>query len=202
MNPAIAHYDRNAEHLAARYDRLRFEAVHGSLLPFLPTPPARVLDIGSGSGRDAIALAEKGFSVTAVEPAAYMLRLARISADDLEIEWIDDRLPTLGSLAGRDGSFAFILCSAVLMHLSKPDLPRALATMRRLLAPRGILGLTVRDAWADDAPNLFHGHSTEILVAAAAHAGLTTVLSVLDDDHLERQGLIWRTIAFARNANR
>jgi 2-polyprenyl-3-methyl-5-hydroxy-6-metoxy-1,4-benzoquinol methylase len=202
MNPAVAHYDRNAVNLAARYDRLRFEAVHSALLAYLPPPPARILDIGSGSGRDAIALAEKGFSVTAVEPAADMLRLARLSAGDAEIEWIDDRLPALGSLAGRGGSFAFILCSAVLMHLGEPELPGAFVTMRRLLAPRGVLGVTVRGAWAGDAPDLFHGHLPESLVAAAAGAGLAPILSVLDDDHLDRQGLTWRTFAFARDTGR
>lgn len=202
MNPAVAHYDRNAENLAARYDSLRFEAVHASLLPFLPKPPAKVLDIGSGSGRDAIALAEKGFSVTAVEPAADMLRLARSSAGDAEIEWIDDRLPALGSLAGRGGSFGFILCSAVIMHLGGPELPRAFVTIRRLLSPHGVLGLTVRGAWAGDAPDLFHGHSTGKVVASAAGAGLVPILSVLDDDHLDRQGLTWRTFAFAREAGR
>ena len=37
---------------------------------WLPAPPARVLEIGSGDGRLALALAEEGWRVTAVDPAA------------------------------------------------------------------------------------------------------------------------------------
>lgn len=37
---------------------------------WLPAPPARVLEIGCGDGRLALALAEEGWRVTAVDPAA------------------------------------------------------------------------------------------------------------------------------------
>lgn len=37
---------------------------------WLPAPPARVLEIGSGDGRLALALAEEGWRVTAVDPRA------------------------------------------------------------------------------------------------------------------------------------
>jgi len=199
MNAAVDHYDRNAESLALRYDSLRFDTVHRTLLPYLPSPPAKILDIGAGSGRDAIALAEMGFRVTAVEPAARMLRQARHSAGDARIEWVDDQLPALKSLAGRESAYAFILCSAVLMHLDKAELLQSFTTMRRLLTPKGALGFTVRSLWSGDAKELFHSHPTENLVDDAAAAGLTPVLSALDDDYLGRQGLRWRTMMFARD---
>lgn len=37
---------------------------------WLPAPPARVLEIGCGDGELALALAEEGWRVTAVDPAA------------------------------------------------------------------------------------------------------------------------------------
>lgn len=197
MDPAITYYDRNADALAARYDRLVFADVHGGLLPWLPPPPAKLLDIGSGSGRDAAALARLGFAVTAIEPAPAMLRRARGAAGDLRVEWLEDRLPTLVSLAGREGEFAFILCSAVLMHLPAAALAGALARMRALLLPAGHVGITLRGpSWAD-ADGLFHDHGHEVLAAAVAAADLSIVHRRIDADRLGRGALRWRTYILA-----
>lgn len=197
MDPAIAYYDRNADALAARYDRLAFSDVHGGLLPWLPAPPAKLLDIGSGSGRDTAALARLGFAVTAIEPAPAMLRRARGAVGDLRVEWIEDQLPTLASLAGREGQFAFILCSAVLMHLPAAALVGALARMRALLIPAGHVCITLRgSSWAD-AEGLFHDHGHEALAAAAAAVDLSIVHRRIDADRLGRAALRWRTYILA-----
>lgn len=197
MDPAIAYYDRNADALAARYDRLAFADVHGALLPWLPAPPAMLLDIGSGSGRDAAALAHMGYAVTAIEPAPAMLRRARGAAGDLRVEWIEDRLPALVSLAGREGQFAFILCSAVLMHLPSVALAGALARMGALLVPAGHVGITLRGSSPADAEGLFHNHGHEALATAAAAAGLSIVHRRIDADRLGRAALRWRTYILA-----
>ncbi|NEB06003.1 methyltransferase domain-containing protein [Streptomyces sp. SID13726] len=59
---------RRAERVRAL--SVSFETVHEALLDLLPDPPARVLDVGAGTGRDAAALAGRGFAVDAVEPVA------------------------------------------------------------------------------------------------------------------------------------
>src|SRR2546426_2222380 len=46
------------------------------LAQFLPTPPARVLDIGGGAGRYAIWLAQRGYEVTLVDLSAHLVEEA------------------------------------------------------------------------------------------------------------------------------
>jgi protein-L-isoaspartate O-methyltransferase len=55
-----------AAHL--RQESVSFADVHEQVLHLIPTVPGRVLDIGSGTGRDAAAFAAMGHHVIAVEP--------------------------------------------------------------------------------------------------------------------------------------
>jgi protein-L-isoaspartate O-methyltransferase len=49
----IFHYEQHAAPLVKQYESLAFEEVHASLLDLLPAPGSTILDIGTGSGRDA-----------------------------------------------------------------------------------------------------------------------------------------------------
>ncbi|MDH6569260.1 protein-L-isoaspartate O-methyltransferase [Streptomyces sp. SAI-208] len=71
-----AYYAESAERLGRVYESVSFEDVHGALLDLLPPAPARVLDVGAGTGRDAAALAGRGYTVDAVEPVAELRRVA------------------------------------------------------------------------------------------------------------------------------
>ena len=91
-------YSENAERLAASYDEVTFEAVHGVWLPLLPSSRGATLDIGAGTGRDARGLLELGFSsVLAVEPNAELRAIGEAQSDG-RIEWLDDSLPKLALL--------------------------------------------------------------------------------------------------------
>ncbi|MCY4198668.1 MAG: methyltransferase domain-containing protein [Gammaproteobacteria bacterium] len=70
MEDVIAVYERDAEALAERYERIEFERVHCEVLELLPKAGASVLDVGAGSGRDAAWFAANGYQVTAVEPSS------------------------------------------------------------------------------------------------------------------------------------
>ncbi|MDQ2068992.1 class I SAM-dependent methyltransferase [Natronospira bacteriovora] len=68
-NP-IDWYDQRGKNVAEQYKRLEFPEVHNWLLYLLPKPEGSViLDIGAGSGRDAVWLAERGHEVVAAEPS-------------------------------------------------------------------------------------------------------------------------------------
>jgi hypothetical protein len=56
VSGVVGYYDKHALELSRRYDALSFETVHETLLPYLPRVPATAIDIGAGSGRDAITL--------------------------------------------------------------------------------------------------------------------------------------------------
>lgn len=51
--PSNRGYEEEAEALLAQYERLLFEECHRPILDLIPGSPATILDIGSGTSRDA-----------------------------------------------------------------------------------------------------------------------------------------------------
>ena len=191
-------YERRADTLAPLYDSVAFADVHAGLLPFLPAPGARVLDVGSGSGRDAIALARMGYQVTAAEPSSSLRQYAIAQDRTGCVCWLDDRLPALASLAGQPNKFAVILCSGVLMHLSAPELISSIATLGALLRAEGRLALSLRPLHRSESRTLFHDHRPLSVISAGLRAGLSLVKSYESDDALGRTDRIWSTFVFAK----
>ena len=191
--PAADYYDRDAAAFAARYDSVSFESVHPLLNRYLPAC-GQALDVGAGSGRDARAMTARGLTVTAVEPADRLRAIG--SANSGAIRWIDDRLPKLDHLSGEAGHFDFILCCAVLMLVTRADLAPSLATMARLLAPKGRLALNLRAARTDDPQDLFFSHSHASIVSAGEAAGLACIDRSEADDAIGRGGYRWRSFVF------
>jgi 2-polyprenyl-6-hydroxyphenyl methylase / 3-demethylubiquinone-9 3-methyltransferase len=97
----------------------------------------RVLDVGSGDGRVAAALARAGATVSGVDPSEVALARARASHPQLDL-----RLPgPEGRLPYGDGEVDVVLCLEVLQHVA--DTQRLLSEIRRVLVPGGTLALTV-----------------------------------------------------------
>ncbi|MDD5627612.1 MAG: methyltransferase domain-containing protein [Elusimicrobia bacterium] len=94
----------------------------------------RLLDLGCGEGRHAIAAARLGFQVTAVDSEPLALRRARRAARGFAVRFLKAdalRLPF------PEGSFDAIIDYGCLHHQKKSDWPRYLGQILRLLAPRG-----------------------------------------------------------------
>lgn len=192
---SVTYYDRMADDLAPRYDKVSFDVVHRNLSKHLPNE-GQVLDIGAGSGRDARALASRGLKVTAVEPSVAFRHLGE--ANSLRgITWIDDRLPKLVRL-GKVPPFDFILCSAVLMLLAPGDLREGFRTMARLLAEHGRLAVDIRDPMPGEPIDVFYMHSDEKILEAAAAVGLACIDYAERKDALGRPEYLWRSYVFSR----
>ena len=170
--PALDRYRIHAERLGKRFNDLSPEQVLASVANYLPAPPARILDIGAGTGRDAAWLARQGHEVTAVEPVDELARQAADFPGADRIAWIDDQLPVLAKLQDRPASFDFCLMSGVWHHMAPADRPTALTTIARLLAPGGRLAMSIRIGGDDDGITLFAIDPDETLTQAAT-AGLT-----------------------------
>jgi len=71
-------YDLGAAEEWGRLDlrRTEFGVTCSVLDEFLPPPPARILDVGSGPGRYAIRLAERGYSMSILDVSQQSLDLA------------------------------------------------------------------------------------------------------------------------------
>jgi SAM-dependent methyltransferase len=109
------------EHL----DTLRIAEIE-KVVPFFP-PGARILEIGAGTGQQALELQRRGFHVTAIELADSNYAANRVYPI-VDYDGIHIPLP--------DGSFDVVFSSNVLEHV--PDLGRLHAEIKRTLKPSGI----------------------------------------------------------------
>lgn len=138
---------RSFDAWANEYDRYRpgypdalFETIARELS--LPERP-RVVDLGAGTGRASIAMARRGWSVTAVEPGAPMLDELRAAAARSGVA-VATRLSTAEETGQPDAAFD-LATAAQAYHWF--DRPRALAEMARVVRPAGGIALfwNVRD---------------------------------------------------------
>lgn len=110
----------------------------------------RVLELGAGTGRVAVPLAEAGAKVTGVDVSAGMLDLARARAAEagVDLTLVDADIRTL-RLRGR---FDLVIAPlGTLQHMETPDdLVAALKTMARHLASGGVAVVDVESPVPDD----------------------------------------------------
>lgn len=103
---------------------------------------ARVVDLGCGGGRMALALAERGALVTGVDRAGRALEagLEEARRRGLDVRFV---CADLTRTPLPDGDFDFVVLGDVLEHLEDPR--AAIAEAARLLAPRGRLFVNTFD---------------------------------------------------------
>jgi len=145
-NPSRDHYSYAVyadPAMADRFEATRFGGPIGRVLAetqereiarFLePVSGRRILDVGTGTGRAAIALARRGAIVTGVDASAEMLAVATARAREAGAA-----VTFVGGDAHRldfaDRSFAAVVCLRVLMHT--PDWRRSLGELCRVADDR------------------------------------------------------------------
>jgi SAM-dependent methyltransferase len=119
-----------------------FWAYRAALLAFLPEPGRATLDLGCGEGRVARELTALGHTVTAADYAPSLVAAARQAASARDYVVAD-----AGALPFGAGAFDRIVAYNVLMDV--PDMPRAVAEARRVLAPDGTLTVSLVHPFAD-----------------------------------------------------
>lgn len=193
-------YDDEADELFIRYESFDFKAVHAGLAGFIPPPPGRVLDVGAGTGRDAAWYAAAGYDVTAVEPSEAMRTRAMALHPSPAIEWLDDSLPRLASLAGRGASFDLVQLSAVWMHLDAAERAAAMPVLARLMKPGGVLLMLVRQGPVPEGRVMFEVPKVETLALASAAGldGLHWAARKSAGEVNRRAGVSWMSYAFAK----
>ncbi|WP_344446231.1 class I SAM-dependent methyltransferase [Kitasatospora nipponensis] len=189
-----AGYAEQADALAEQYESVTFEQVHAGVRHLLPAAPARVLDVGAGTGRDGAALARLGHTVTAAEPTAELRAHGRRLHADAAVRWTDDALPALPGLSAADERYDLILVCAVWMHLAAAERAAVLPAIAALLAPGGTLLISLRHGPLPAGRRMFDVPAAEP-VAQAGAAGLRLVHRGERPDPHGRPGVRWTDLA-------
>jgi len=196
------YYEEHARELVPAYDSVR----GGIAAHFSQAFPrgGRVLDIGSGSGRDAAGLVAEGFEAWGVEPIeafrqASVERHPELSARVLGGA-LPDELPAAVVLGGR---FDGVLLAAVLQHLPRHRIIEAVLSLKDLLLPGGRAlvsvpldrpGLSTDDR--DDRGRLFTRLAPSELQLLFERAGFALLDSWQDADARGRPGHSWSVLLF------
>ena len=198
MTAGITGYGDGVAAFVAACEAVDFEAMQAPTRHLLPAAPARILDIGAGSGRDAAAFAALGHSVVAVEPMSAFLSAAQALHPASAIRWVTDDLPDLASLSA-DPPFDYIQALAVWHHLSPDERPRALRRLSGLLTHGGVLALSLRHGPAGMGRHVFP-IDADISIRTAAAAGLQVKLHLPDrpSHGPGKADVVWTRLAFGR----
>ena len=137
-------YDQKAQQLAETYEQFSFEEIHEDVLFLLPEAGASVLDVGAGSGRDAVWFAANGHQVAAVEPSSILREEAQMRHEGAEVQWINDQLPSLERVLRSKLTFDLVWLSSVWMHVPHEERERAFRKLVSVMSPGASMMLSLR----------------------------------------------------------
>lgn len=194
---AIEFYDKHAATLADGYESIAFEKAYPFLEAVFQGTPISVLDIGSGTGRDAAWIDAKGHSVTAVEPSMAMRKIAISLHPSKNITWVDDELPHLAgqNLAAR--TFDVVLANAVWMHVHPTDRDNAMQRIFYLTNVGGSAFVSLRLGPQDSERGMYEISSSKF-VTLAEKTGFTVVPKGDFADLLGRSEVSWKMFELRR----
>ncbi|MGD9958179.1 class I SAM-dependent methyltransferase [Nocardioides sp.] len=165
-NAEAATYDQEPDHGLA--DPVTRHAWRDLLCGVLPAPPARVADLGCGTGTLSRLLVDQGYAVTGLDFAPEMLVRAAAKVPEATFVLGDAARPPLERSA-----YDVVLSRHVLWAM--PDPVAALSNWLGLLRPGGSAVL-VEGNWSTGA-----GLSAEQALSIATHAGAAGVVTPLPE---------------------
>ena len=214
MDPqTIQSYDDHAATFAERYASANPMQLHDLLRRWLPAG-CRVLEIGSGTGRDAVWLAEDGYSVVATDASANMLAAAKSSlhggsfVDHTKgtchyppyVGLLQATFPLPADAPLLQEKFDAVLALAVVMHLQDQDLFEFAYQVRQLLNPGGTAIISISDGHAvtddsrDELGRLFRERPPAEIALLFERLGFNLLTREVTDDGLGRVDIRWTTL--------
>jgi SAM-dependent methyltransferase len=157
--------ERPGERRANARTAVVWEALERALDDAHADQPARIVDVGGGTGGFAVRLAELGHRVTVVDPSPDALAALGRRAREVgvDVTGLQGDLSDLPRLVDEDPDV--VLCHGVLEVVDDPA--AALATIREVLRPGGTLSLLVAQRHAAVIARAMAGHFAQALALLA-----------------------------------
>jgi SAM-dependent methyltransferase len=155
----VSYYSQGVERdrVEGGYSRIEFARTKELLLRFLPSAPARVLDVGGGPGAYASWLAGLGYHVRLVDPVPLHVEQARARSEEgsgFEVALGDAR-----RLDDPNASRDAVLLFGPLYHLvHRDDRLQALSEARRVTRPGGVVAVSAISRFASLLDGLVNGY--------------------------------------------
>lgn len=198
MTDSVAGYASEAPSLLKTYERIAPETLHRPVWHLIPIAPSRLLDIGAGSGRDAAHFAAMGHRVVAVEPVDALREGAMTLHPSPRIEWLADTLPSLSHLRARGEAFDAVLATAVWMHLDESERAAAMPAVASLVAPGGVLLLSLRHGPIPPGRRMFDVSADETIALAGREGLACLVNAVTGSVQAQHPDVTWTRLGFRR----
>ena len=196
---SVPWYDENAELVADLYESVDTADLLRWATPWLPDAPARILDIGAGTGRDAAWFSRKGHKVTAAEPARGMRRVARRKHPGPGVEWVDDQLPGMATVRKNGTLYDLVLLNAMWVHVPVAARDAAMSSVIGLLAQDGTALFTVAKGALSAERGMVESPAGELARLATTHGGMV-VAECVEPDRVMRLGREWMCVAIRRES--
>jgi SAM-dependent methyltransferase len=199
------YYSKNAEKLLEHYN----STLDGISKYFKQTfkAGAKVIDIGTGSGKDLKNLLIMGYTACGIDPCSEFVKLAIQRNLIFKNRLRKDSLPELKTIP--DNIFDGIVCSSVLMHLDDEELLQSAVSIRRILKNEGklLISIPVKNDDIDPITNrdkngrFYNGLEPEFYIKLFKKNNFTLKDKFLDEDALGRKGKKWVTLHFVLDKN-
>lgn len=197
IESSIAYYDANAEAYCAKTVGIDMSAARHEFAKRLK-PGAKILDVGSGSGRDAVAFLDAGFDVSLLDPSA---RLAACAEAYLRENLYFDRFVRV--LRAEDlldvETYDAVWSCASFVHMTLKEAQRSMLALMRSIKPDGYFFLSVQEGEAAASHHLHDGRRMVLYTEEQLrrlfrpYAGIVAV-DRNDDKHPEKRDIGWISV--------
>lgn len=197
MRNTINYYEENANSLISRYESADVSDLQNLLIKTF-TSKSQLLEVGCGSGRDAIFMTKHNYNIIGIDGSSNMINEAKKIHPELSSSLFHKTL--LDDLQFKiffDGIYSI----ATLMHLSKDDIKKTILKIYNLLNQNGKFLMSVslfRDDidknGFDEKGRFFLVLNFEEWINICEDAGFKVIETKRNKDGLNRDGIEWLTL--------
>jgi 2-polyprenyl-3-methyl-5-hydroxy-6-metoxy-1,4-benzoquinol methylase len=194
LDTSIAYYDANAETYCEKTYRIDMSVLRNEFLRRLK-PGARVIDVGSGSGRDSLGFLRAGCYVLAIDPSAGLAREAQryVRSEGYTFNVIPIRAEDLSAVDEFDAAW----CCASLVHHLWTEAARAIHAIMRAVKPDGYVFISVQEGDTidelGDGRRMVRYTEDALRKLLKPYAGIVDVVYT-EDRHPEKRDIRWISI--------